>query len=373
MITVKEVVTNKEKKQFLKFPLTLYKGNAFYVPNLYMDEKACLNHKSPYESVCETTFFLAYEGEKVVGRIQAIIQKEYNEIHHEKRVRFTRFDAIDDIEVSNALFKKAEDWAKERGMDTICGPLGYSDFEREGLLIEGFDQRQTFEEQYNYPYYPKLVEAYGFQKEVDWVESMLFPPKVEDKALRVLSKRLLERNHLHVVDNKMNKNKFLKRYAHGFFDCIEEAYKELYGTVPFTPEMRDQIVKVFFPIIDLRETVFIVDEQDRVVSVAVCFPSVSEAVQKSKGHLTPLGLLRLIKAVKKPKVLDLGLIGVRPEYKNSGITAVCIVGLLDTFSSMNIEHFETNLNLETNYAIRNMWKRFDSVENKRRRSYLKSI
>ncbi len=373
MITIKEVKTRKEKKQFLRFPDRLYRHDKFYVPNLYLDEKSCLNRKSPYEEVCDSAFFLAYDGENVVGRIQTIIQKEYNRIHREKRVRFTRFDSIDDIEVSSALFKAAEDWAKERGMDTICGPLGYSDFEREGLLIEGFDQRQTFEEQYNYPYYPKLVEAYGFRKEIDWIESVLRAPEHEDKNMKHLANKLLERNHLRVVDNRMRKKKFIRRYGRGFFDCIEESYRELYGTVPFTQKMRDEIIRVFFPIIDLKGTCFIVDEADRVVGCAIMFPGISEAVQKSRGHLTPLGVFRLLRAIRHPKVLDLGLIGIRPEYRNSGITAVCFAGLWECFRSLKVDHMETNLNLEDNFAIRNMWKRFDHVENKRRRCYVKKI
>ena len=181
MITVTTVQTHRQRKAFINFPLKLYKGNKYFFPCFYGDEMNVLKRTSPYEDVSESDFFLAYDGKKVVGRIQAIIQKQYNEKWNEKRVRFTRFDAIDDVNVSRALFDAVEKWAKERGMDTICGPLGYSDLEREGLLIEGFDEVQTFEEQYNYSYYQKLIEDKGFVKEVDWVESAIKLPNPVDK------------------------------------------------------------------------------------------------------------------------------------------------------------------------------------------------
>lgn len=373
MVTISEVKSRKDKRLFLKFPMELYHNNPYYVPNLYLDEKNALNHKTPYEDTCESIFFLAIRNKKVVGRIQGVIQKEYNALHKEKRVRFTRFDAIDDKEVSRALFKAVEDWAKKKGMDTFCGPLGYSDFEREGLLIEGFDQRQTFEEQYNYDYYQNLVEDYGFQKEIDWVESILRKPEREDETLPKVAQRVLERNHLHLADIKMGKKKFIKRYGNGFFDCIDESYKALYGTVPFTPKMRKLVLKVFFPLIDLREAFFLVDDQDKIVSLGIMFPGISDVIRKSKGHLTPLCLISLLKVLRKPKILDLGLIAVLPEYKNSGILAVGVLGMIKMFDELKLDHMETNLNLETNKAVRNLWKRFSSVENKRRRSFVKSI
>lgn len=373
MIEVRKVRSFKEKRLFLRFPEKLYKGNPYYVPNLYIDEKNAVNHKSAYEDTTESEFFIALKDGKTVGRIQAIIQKAYNEMHNEKRIRFTRFDAIDSQEVADALFKAAEEYGREKGMDTICGPLGYSDFEREGLLIHGFDQRQTFEEQYNYDYYAKLIENYGFKKEIDWFESILRYPKKEDKTLEKLASRLLERNSLHLADTSLKKKKFLQKYGNGFFDCIDVSYRDLYGTVPFTPEMRRLIMNVFFPLIDLREICLICDKDEKVVSASVMFPGVSEAVQKSKGHLTPLGIIRLLRAAKHPKVLDLGLISVRPEYRNSGIVAVALAGMLKAFKEMKIDHMETNLNLETNLNIRNLWKRFDATENKKRRSYVKTI
>ncbi|MCI6524608.1 MAG: N-acetyltransferase [Bacilli bacterium] len=267
MVEIKQVITLKQRRQFASFPLKLYKGNKYYVPVFYGDELKVLRGKSPYEDVSESVFFLAYRDKKVVGRIQGIIQTQFNELHNEKRVRFTRFDSIDDLEVSHALFQAVEAYAKEKGMDKICGPLGYSDFEREGLLIEGFDQYQTFEEQYNYDYYQELIEAEGFVKEADWVESAIKFPDSVDPRIEHIASHILKKNNLHLVDaTKYSKKKFLAKYGDGFFDCITNCYKDLYGTVPFTPETRKSIIQNFMPIIDLREVFFICDADEKVVA-----------------------------------------------------------------------------------------------------------
>ncbi len=375
MITIVSVRTRKQKKDFVQFPLKLYKGNKYYVPCFYGEELNVLNHKSPYEDVTESEFFLAYDGKKVVGRIQGIIQKQFNEKYNTKRIRFTRFDAIDSQEVSDALFAALEKWGKEKGMDTVCGPLGYSDLEREGLLIEGFDEVQTFEEQYNYDYYQKLIENRGYQKEVDWVESAITLPKEVDPRIEHIADHILKKNDLHIVDTtKFSKKKFLKRYYDGFFDCITEAYGDLYGYVPFTEKTRKMVIDSFFPIIDLDEAIFIVDNEDKIVALSLTFPGVGKAVAKSNGHLYPSALIRLLKTFKDPETIDLALIAVNKNYKNSGITAVFVSEVVKRCQKYkHLDHLETNLNLEDNIAIRNMWNRFESREHKRRRSYVKKL
>ena len=375
MITIEKVRTNKQKKDFVNFPLKLYKDNPYFVPCLYGEEMNVCNHKTPYEKVSESELFLAYDGKKVVGRIQGIIQKQFNDLYNEKRVRFTRFDSIDDVNVSRALFDALETWAKEKGMETCCGPLGYSDFEREGLLIEGFDQNQTFEEQYNYDYYQKLIEDRGFVKEVDWVESQIFLPNQVDPKIDKLAKLILKKYDLSIVDTQhISKKQFLKKYGDAFFDCVTDAYMELYGYVPFTEETRTMIIKSFFPIIDLKQAFFVQDKNEKIVGLALTFPGVGKALRKSKGKLTPLALLRLLKVFKDPETVDFALIGVNKEYKNSGLTAVFVAEVVRNFQAYkHLHHLETNLNLEDNVAIRNMWNRFESIENKRRRSFVKKI
>ncbi len=373
MITVREVRTKAEQKAFLEFPLKMYRDNPYFVPPLYGDEKKIFSKNFIYNDTCETGYWLAYRGNEVVGRIMAILQKASNEKNNEKRVRFDRFDAIDDQEVANALFAAVEQFAKDRGMNAVCGPLGFSDLEREGLLVEGFDQLSTFEEQYNAEYYGKLIEGCGFEKEVDWLESRLHAPEPETAAkLRKLSDQVLKKYRLHIGEAK-NVNDFINRYQDGLFDLLDVAYEGLYGTVPFTPGMKKMMIDNFRLIIDLKHVVCILNEDEKVICFGVSFPSIAKAVQKSKGHLTPAALVRLLLAIKRPKVIDLGLIAVAPEYVNTGIPAVIAAGLADMLSDPRIAYAETNLNLEDNLQIRNLWKRFNAVQHKRRRAYLKSL
>jgi len=373
MVTVKEVRTKAEQKAFLEFPLDMYRNNPYFVPPLYGDEKKIFSGNYVYNDTCETGYWLAYRDGRVVGRISAILQKASNEKHNEKRVRFTRFDAIDDSEVAKALFDAVEQFARDRGMNAVCGPLGFSDLEREGLLVEGFDQLSTFEEQYNADYYGRLIEGCGYAKEVDWVESKLTAPTSETaQKLKKLSEQVLKKYDLHIGEAK-NVNDFLNRYKDGFFDLLDVAYEDIYGTVPFTPGMKKMMIDNFRLIIDLDHVVCILDKSDKVVCLGLCFPSIAKAVQKSRGHLTPAALVRLLKAIKRPTVIDLGLIAVAPEYVNTGIPAVIAAGLADMLNDPRVAYAETNLNLEDNLSIRNLWKRFNAVQHKRRRSYLKNL
>ena len=372
MIRIEEVKTKKQQKEFLNFPLGLYKDNPYFVPPLYGDEKKIFRSDYVYCDTCDSVFFLAYEEGKVVGRIQGIIQRAANEKNSEKRCRFTRFDAIDNREVSKALFAALENWAMEKGMDTMCGPLGYSDLEREGLLVEGFDRLSTFEEQYNAEYYQHHIEALGYEKEVDWLESMLYAPKEDDGTLKKMADFIMQRYHLHFGPAK-NVNDFLNKYVDGFFELLDVGYDKLYGTVPFTDGMKQMMVANFKLIIDLKYVAVILDENDKLVCLGLCFPSIAKAVQKSGGRLTPGAIVRLLKAIKKPSVLDLGLIAVSPEYLNKGVSAVIASELVRMLKEDGIEYAETNLNLEDNYSIRNMWKRFDEVNHKCRRSYVKTL
>ncbi len=373
MIRIVEVVTKKQRREFVEYPLRLYKGNPYFVPPLYGDEMKIFTKKNVYFTTCESCFFLAQKEGKTVGRIQGIIQKQYNALHDKKQVRFTRFDCENDQEISAALFSAVETWAKAKGMTEMVGPLGYSDLEREGLLIEGFDYLSTFEEQYNYPYYASLIEGCGYQKDVDWVESRLFQKPQQDERLRMLANRALQRHNLHVAGENMSKRKFLKKYADGIFECIDECYKDLYGVVPFTPEMMKQMVGQFKLMLNMKYILAICDQNEKVVAFGFCIPGIGKAVQKSGGRLTLPTLLRLLRAIRKPTSVDLALIGVLPKYRNSGLTAFGITLLQDILSDGRVEYLETNLNLETNVAIQAQWKHFEAIQHKRRRSYIKTL
>ncbi len=373
MITVKAVKTKKEQKEFLDFPLKLYKNNPYYVPPLYSDEKKIFRSDYVYLDQSEAVYFNAYDDTgKIVGRISGILQRASNEKNNEKRVRFTRFDAVDDQRVADALFDAVEKWAKSKGMDTVCGPLGFSDLEREGLLIEGFNYLATFEEQYNYDYYQRLIENCGYAKEVDWVGFQLRAPKEQNDRLERLSGLMMKKYNLHIGPAKNTKD-FIKRYADGFFEIIDSTYVDIYGTVPFTDGMKKMMIDNFKLIIDVENVMVILDENDRIVCFGILFPSIAKAVQKSGGRLTVPTLFRLLKAIKHPKVFDLGLIGVLPEYARKGISSLLIAKVIKSMREQNIEHSETNLNLETNSNIINQWKSFDTTQHKRHRCFVKKI
>ena len=243
MITVKQVKTNKQRREFLDFPLRLYRDNPCFVPPLYGDEKKIFRRDYVYYDTCEAAFFIAYEEDEPVGRIQGIIQHASNEKTGEKRCRFTRFDAVDRIEVSRALFRAVEKWAVYKGMDKMCGPLGYSDFEREGLLVEGFDQLSTFEEQYNAEYYQHHIESLGYRKEVDWLESRIRAPRDEDGSLQKMADFVMKRYDLHFGEAR-NTNDFLNRYQDEFFALLNMGYENIYGTVPITGRMKKMAIDI---------------------------------------------------------------------------------------------------------------------------------
>ena len=373
-VNIIEVKTRAQRREFVKFPLRLYKDCPYFVPPLYGDEMTIFTDKNAYADTCESVFYIAQRDGKTVGRIQGIIQKQFNQLHGEKRFRFTRFDAIDDVEVAKALFDAVEKWGLENGLDTVCGPLGYSDLEREGLLIKGFDKLSTFEEQYNYDYYPALIEACGYSKEIDWLEFRLRAPKEKNVMLGRVAERALELSKLHIVDSdKMSKKEYINRYKDGVFECLDRCYSHLYGTVPFTESMKNQLVDQFMLVINKKYLIIICDENDRVVSFALCIPGFGKSLQKSGGRLTPAAIVKLLSAVKKPDVVDLALVAVLPEYQSAGVNAVMLNCMTQSLERGDIEYFETNLNLETNTQVMAQWKYFDAEQHKRRRSYVKNI
>ena len=375
MIEVTEVKSGKQRKQFLDFPLDLYRGNMCFTPPLYMDEKSIFRKDYVYNSSCDSVFFLAYKDGKVAGRIQGIIQKDANKKNNENRCRFTRFDVIDDPEVSRALFTAVEEWALAHGMDTMCGPLGYSDLEREGMMVDGFTEPTTFEENYNAAYYKDHLDALGYSKEVDWTGSRLYGAIDEEsmKELEEVTDFIFKRYKLHFGLAK-NGSEFIKKYAKDVFDLIDRSYEGLYGTVPFTDGMRKLMIDNFKLVVDPKYVAIILDENEKPVCFGIAFPSLTKALAGTRGKLTPKVIFRLLRCLRKPEILDLGLIGVDPEYLNRGVSGALSLAIMKMLrDNPNCKWADTNLNLEDNYAIQNQWRRFKRDECKRYRSYVKKL
>jgi hypothetical protein len=259
-------------------------------------------------------------------------------------------------------------------MTELVGPLGFSDLDREGLLIEGFGEDSTFEEQYSFDYYPRLIEDYGFEKDADWLEFELRAPKKKNEMLSRVAERVLEMQKLHVASTKgISKRAYINKYRDGFFECLDKCYSKLYGTVRISPEMQKELVDQFILIMNKEYLVIICDENEKVVAFGLCFPGIGDALKKSGGRLTLPALIKLLGLVKNPKVIDLGLVAVLPEYQASGVNAVILNELCNMLLSGKVEKCETNLNLETNTAVIAQWKHFEARQHKRRRSYKKSI
>ena len=370
MITITQVLTKKQQKDFLGFPLKLYKSNPYFTPPLYMDEKKIFRKDFVYNDMCDSIHFNAYKDGKIAGRISGILQKAANEKTGKKQVRFTRFDVIENEEVAQELFKAVEEWAISKGMNEVVGPLSYSDLEREGLLIDGFDYPATFEENYNFPYYQTFLENYGYQKVVDWTGSWLRVPKDYDGEIDKLADYVMRRYKLHLGPAR-NTNDFIKRYADGIFELLDKSYELLYGTVPFTEGMKKMMIDNFKLVIDIKYVAAILDENDKMVCFGLAFPAIGDAVRKSGGKLTPATLIRLLKALKRPDVIDLCLIGVDPGWLNRGVSTIISAEMMKMLK--NVKYADTNLNLEENYAIQNQWKRFDEQKVKRYRCYKKEL
>ncbi|MBR5403054.1 MAG: hypothetical protein IK113_02375 [Bacteroidales bacterium] len=375
MITVEEVKTGKQRREFLNFPLDLYKGNPYYIPPMYMDEKKIFRKDYVYNSSCDSVFFNAYKDGKMAGRIQGIIQRDANAKNGEKRARFTRIEAIDDAEVFKALFEKAEGWAREKGMDTIQGPIGYSDLEKEGLLIEGFDVPGTFVTTYNLPYYQKHIEALGFKKEVDYTGSFLYGPESEEtlQEMEQLVNFIFKRYKLHFGESR-NGADFMRKYADGIFNLMDMSYEGLYGTVPFTEGMRKLMLDNFGLVIDPKYSAIILDENDKPVCFGLAIPSLNRAFQGTRGHITPGVAVRFLKCKLQPDCLNLCIIGADPEYLNRGVSAALSLAIMKMLKdSPTLKYADTCINLEDNYAIQNQWKRFKREVPKRYRAYVKPL
>ena len=374
-ITIKKVSTSSELKTFIRFNYELYKENPFSVPDLYDDMVNTFSRdKNAAFEFCEADYFLAYKDGKLVGRVAAILNKRANETWNKKEVRFGWIDFINDMEVSEALLKTVEEWGKERGMTSMVGPLGFTDFDAEGMLVEGFEQLGTMATIYNFPYYPQHMEKLGFKKEADWVEFKIYiPDAIPDKHKRI-SEIIMRKYGLMIV--KCQSAKDINKYGQAIFDLMNEAYSPLFGYSALSPKQIQQYIKTFLPLLDLRMVTLVTDSDDNIVAVGVSMPSLSVALQKAKGRLLPFGwyyLLKLIFMKNYPKVLDLLLVAVKPEYQNKGVNALLFYDLIPVYQQLGFEYAESNPELELNDKVQAQWEYFKTEQHKRRRAYKKDF
>ena len=372
-ITIKKVSTKKDLKSFIRFNYELYKNNPYAVPDLYDDMVGTFNpKKNAAFEFCEADYFLAYKDDKLVGRVAAIINHRANDTWKKNEVRFGWIDFIDDLEVSKALLNQVEVWGKERGMEAMVGPLGFTDLDAEGMLVEGYDQLSTMATIYNYPYYPEHMEKLGFEKEADWVEYKLTVPKeLPEKFVRI-SELILKKYNLKI--KKLTRKELKeKNYGQRIFDLINEAYRPLFGYSEMTQGQIDQYIKMYLPLIDLRMVSLVEDENGELIACGLSMPSLAEALQKAKGKLFPFGWYHLAKAlfIKKPKILDLLLVGVKPEYQSKGVNALLFYDLVPVYNEMGFQFGESNPELELNKKVQAQWSAFESVQHKRRRAFKK--
>ena len=373
-ITIKKVTTSKELKTFIRFNYEMYKENPYSVPDLYDDMLNTFSRdKNAAFEFCEADYFLAYKDNKLVGRVAAIMNNRANETWNKKEVRFGWIDFIDDAEVSDALLKTVEAWGKERGATEIVGPLGFTDFDAEGMLVEGFDQLSTMSTIYNYPYYPEHMAKHGYEKDADWVEFKIYiPDAIPDKHKRI-SEIIMRKYGLKIVKCT---SKDIKKYGQAIFDLMNEAYSQLYGYSALSPKQIKQYIKMFLPILDLRMVTLVVDSEDQVIAAGISMPSLSEALQKAKGRLLPFGWYHLLKVIfmkKYPKVLDLLLVAVKPEYQNKGVNALLFYDLIPVYQNIGFEYAESNPELELNGKVQAQWEYFKTEQHKRRRCFKKNI
>lgn len=374
MIEVREVKSRSELKKFVDYPNVLYKDVPQFVPAFFGDDVDDWNpKKNPAFEYCEGKCFLAWRNGEIVGRIGAILSHAANEKWHTRRMRFSQVDFIDDFEVSSALFKAVENWAHEKGCNEIHGPLGFSDMDREGMLVEGFDRRSMFITYYNHPYYNDHLTRLGYAKDVDWVEFLIDIPYDEHTVSRLekLSERVLRMSGLHIAQIKSRRD--YGPYVEKVFALANEAYAQLYGTVPFNDRQIKRYAAKFIPLINPDLTCFLMDDQENLIAFGISAPSMAAAMQKSRGRLFPLGFVNVLKSLKVNDSLDLFLIAVRPDCQNSGVNAILMNHILKGCHKMGIQKAETGPQLETNRKVQSQWSLFKTEHHKRRRCYIKAI
>ena len=371
-ITVKEVVSKKELKIFYQFQNRLYKGCSQYVPSLDTDQKNTLT-KDPALDYCTRKMWLAYKGERAVGRIQAIINPRYNEFYNLKRVRFGWFDFEEDIDIAKALLDTAMEWGRSQGMTQVHGPLFYNTLGKQGMLVEGFENTPPYNCLYNYPYYAEYMEKLGFEKEVDWVQLKLNASQGTPDKLQRLSDILIRKYNLRVLNLKEIKGEFKNELIQKFFKIYNECFKAVPNFIPLTPKEVEKTGNAYFSLLKPELTCIVLDDNNDVAAFGLCFPSLSEALKKAKGSLFPFGWYHILKAYRKYDTIDLMLVGSSPAWAQKGLSAIYHNNLATNFKERNIKYAITNPQIDTNIAATKVWESYDAEPFMRRRCWIRAL
>ncbi|MBP3661586.1 MAG: N-acetyltransferase [Bacteroidales bacterium] len=374
-IQIKTVTTRKDLKTFVRYANRLYKGNKYYVPSMPFDDMNTLDkEKNGAFDFCKAEYYLAYKDGEVVGRVAAIVNYKANEAWNVDQVRFGWFDFIDDLEVSKALLDAVVAFGKAHGMTQIVGPLGFTDFDPEGMLVEGYDRVSTMALIYNHPYYPEHMKKHGYVKETGWLEYRItIPDELPEKHIKI-AEIVKERYNLKIV--KKTKRQIRKeKYGHKLFRLINETYCVLYGYSLLSEKQIDQYVDVYLGLVDMEMLTFIEDSEGELIGAGITIPSMAEALQKCNGEIFPFGWYHLLKSMYwgKPDTLDMLLIGVKPEWQNKGVNSLLFVDLFQRYKKMGFKYAETNANLETNAKVQAMWTPFEREQHKKRWVFGKEI
>ena len=378
-IEIRTVTNNRELKQFIRFYYDLYRGSKYAVPFLFFDEWNTLSRdKNPSFECCDTEYFMAFREGKMVGRVAAIINKRANERWNRREVRFGWFDFVDDIEVSRALLQAVEDWGRSQGMNEIVGPLGFTDMDREGMLVEGFEELATVYINYNYPYYPKHMEQLGgWKKDNDYMEYKVKVPEVVPDKFAKLSEMIEKRYNLH--PRKFTSHELVEEgMGRYIFHLINDTYKDLYGYSELSEHQIDQLVDAYIKKADLNLVTGVVDGNDnnKLIGFGITFPSFARAMQKShNGSLWPLTWWRVLRALKwhKTDTVDLLLIGVLPEYRAKGANALIFNDLIQQFQHYGFKWAEAMQQMETNTGVQSHWQYLESRQHRRHRCFCKKM
>lgn len=374
-VFVHPIATDKDQLlQYVQFGIDLYRGNDCYVPPLITDQIDTLRPEgNPAYDFCEAQSFMAFRNGEPVGAITAIINRAANEKTGERQVRFGFMDFIDDEEVVDALFDAVAAWGRERGMTEMVGPLGFTDLDPEGMLTEGYDEIGTMATIYNYPYYVDHMERMGFEKDAEWVEYRItVPDGIPEKHQRISD--IVARKFGLKVKKFTSKKKIKEQYGRAIFDLVNEAYADLYGFVPLTDRQIEHYINIYLGVLRLDDVTLIVDSDERLVALGISMPSMSKALQKSRGRLFPFGWYHLLRAIKgHSDVVDLLLVAVKPEYQSKGVNALLFSDLIPRYIANGYKFAETNVELEGNANVQKQWEYFERRLHRRRRAWKKAL